>query len=453
MLAHVQSQSRAEIESRFQLRNDLAARFVETYVGDFFAQERRVAKRVLSDVSPTGTAFSRTVTLIGAEAAVLLNHEGDVLDIAPQDPKLIGTNLSSAYEHLQSALDGTAAVSNVVPSAVKGKPIVAFAIPFNSVGGTRVFSGAFDVRASPLARYLRRAAVLAPNRVYLTDANGVVFATNDPAIEDGSILPDESVPSDEQAGDDLITGHLPSGDYVVSGAVDGTPWRLVMKGDGAYLYETIGGFSRVVPWLLLIGFLGGGLLSVLLVDRLARRRERLAELNAQLALLVNVDMLTGLPNRRSVDHELDQVLAVAKRYEHPLSVLMVDIDSFKTINDSFGHAAGDAALRHVAARISSTIRDVDIVGRWAGDEFLAVLPHVDDEGAQIVAGRLIGAVANAPLSIDGEPTEVTLSIGVAQWRGEPAKDLLRRADEALYVAKAEGRNRFSTSSAVLMTKA
>ncbi len=449
MLANVQSQSRAEIESRFQLRNDMAARFVETYVGDFFAQERRVAKRVLSDTLPTGTVFSRTVTLIGAEAAVLLNYQGDVLDVAPQDPKLIGANLSRTYEHLQRALDGTAAVSNVVPSAVKGKPIVAFAVPFNSVGGTRVFSGAFDVRASPLARYLGRAAVLAPNRVYLTDANGVVFATNDPAIEDGSTLPDERIPSDEQVGDDLITGHLPSGDYVVSGAVEGTPWRLVMKGDGTYLYETIGGFSRVVPWLLLIGFLGGGLLSVLLVDRLARRRERLAELNAQLALLVNVDMLTGLQNRRSVDHELDQVLAVAKRYGHPLSVLMIDIDSFKTINDRFGHAAGDAALRHVAAHIRSTLRDVDIVGRWAGDEFLAVLPHIDAERAQVVAGRLNEAVANAPLSIEGESIEVTLSIGVAQWQGEPAKDLIHRADEALYVAKADGRDRFSTSAGVL----
>ena len=186
---------------------------------------------------------------------------------------------------------------------------------------------------------------------------------------------------------------------------------------------------------------------MLLVERLARRRERLAELNAQLALLVNVDMLTGLPNRRSVDHELDQSLAVAKRYEHPLSVLMIDIDAFKEINDRFGHAAGDAALRHVAAHIRSTLRDVDVPGRWAGDEFLVVLPHVDAEGAQVVAGRLNEAVANAPLSIDGESTEITLSIGVAQWQGEPAKDLIHRADEALYVAKAEGRDRFFTSAA------
>jgi diguanylate cyclase (GGDEF)-like protein len=322
---------------------------------------------------------------------------------------------------------------------------VAFAVPFNSVGGTRVFSGAFDARATPLAHYLKRAAVLAPNRAYLTDASGVVFATNDPAIADGSALPEEWMPADEQTGDDLITGHLPSGDYVVSGAVEGTPWRLVMKGDSSYLYETVGGFSRLVPWLLLFGFVAGGLLSVFLVERLARRRERLAELNAQLALLVNVDMLTGLPNRRSVDHELDQTLAMAKRYGHPLSVLMIDVDSFKTINDTFGHAAGDSALRHVATLILKTLRDVDIPGRWAGDEFLAVLPHVDADGAQVVAGRLNMAVANAPLSINGEPTEITLSIGIAQWQGEEAKDLIHRADEALYVAKAAGRDRFFTS--------
>ena len=444
-LAQGQGQSRAEIESRFQLRNDMAARFVETYVGDSFAQERRVANSTLSDASFAPGAFDRAVTLIGAEAAVLLDAQGDALDAAPRDPKVIGTNLSDTYAHLQSAVEGEPAVSNVVPSAVEGKPIVAFAVPFDSARGTRVFSGAYDVRSTPLASYLERAAVLAPNRVYLTDAAGVVFATNDPTIDAGSTLPSDWVPADEQTGDDLVTGHLSSGDYVVSGDVEGTPWRLVMKGEATYLYEAASGIGRVVPWLILIGFAAGGLLSVLLVERLARRRERLAELNAQLALLVNVDALTGLPNRRSVDHELDQAMAMAKRYDHPLSVLMIDIDSFKSINDEFGHAAGDAALRYVATQLRSSLRTVDVPGRWAGDEFLVVLPENDVRGAEIVAGRLNEAVAANPLSIGDESKEVTLSIGVAQWDGELAKDLIHRADEALYVAKAEGRDRFSTS--------
>jgi len=426
----------------------MAARFVETYVADFFAQERRVAKRVLSSESPSHSDFSRTVTLIGAEAAVMLDRNGDALDVSPRDPEVIGTNLSGEYEHLESAVNGEPTASNVVPSAVEGTPIVAFAVPFDSASGTRVFSGAFDVRATPLAKYLERAAVLAPNRVYLTDASGVVFSTNDPDVAAGSTLPDDLLPADEQTGDDLVTGHLPSGDYVVSGGVEGTPWRLLMKGDGTYLYETIGGTGRVVPWLLLIGFAGGALLSVLLVERLARRRERLAELNEQLGLLVNVDPLTGLPNRRSVDHELDKALAEARRYEFPISVLMIDIDLFKTINDRFGHAMGDAALRHVATHIGGALRDVDHPGRWAGDEFLAVLPHVDADGAEVVARRLNEAVASTPLEFGGNTTEVTLSIGIAEWQGEPAKDLIHRADEALYVAKAEGRNRFATAVVV-----
>jgi diguanylate cyclase (GGDEF)-like protein len=156
------------------------------------------------------------------------------------------------------------------------------------------------------------------------------------------------------------------------------------------------------------------------------------------------DELTGLPNRTLLLDRIEQALARNRRLGHRLAVLFVDLDGFKLINDSLGHAAGDQLLRQVAARFAEAVRDGDTVGRFGGDEFLVLCEEVDDEaGAVAVADRLAQAL-EAPLEVADSEAFVRASIGVAL--AEPdgsvnAESLVRNADVAMYRAKAQGRDR------------
>ncbi len=170
----------------------------------------------------------------------------------------------------------------------------------------------------------------------------------------------------------------------------------------------------------------------------AQCRELLAE-NQRLAELATLDPLTGLLNRRALDDRLEQETARARRHAHPLSVLLLDVDRFKLINDTFGHAEGDAALRLVATELQRHVRLSDVVARFGGEEFIVIAPHTQPAGAAVLAERLRTAVEQCPAV-----GRVTVSIGVAQLDlSEPAPGaaILARADRALYRAKREGRNR------------
>jgi diguanylate cyclase (GGDEF)-like protein len=162
--------------------------------------------------------------------------------------------------------------------------------------------------------------------------------------------------------------------------------------------------------------------------------------NLRLEELVFFDELTGLRNRRAILHELEMLLAGARRHGHQLSVLMLDIDRFKTVNDRHGHRAGDDVLKEVARRLLDRLRREDVAGRLGGDELLVVLPDTGDEGAAVVAESIRAAVASGPVTTAGGPIGVTLSVGSAAWAGEDLNVLLERADRALYAAKSAGRD-------------
>jgi len=139
----------------------------------------------------------------------------------------------------------------------------------------------------------------------------------------------------------------------------------------------------------------------------------------------------------------------ARRHAQPLSVLMVDADHFKAINDTHGHAAGDQVLRHLAALLTKALRAGDWVGRLGGEEFLAVLPDASLEHTRSIAERMREAIAAAPCTTPKGVLAITVSIGAASHRadGETSAALLQRADAALYTAKTEGRNRVSVADA------
>jgi diguanylate cyclase (GGDEF)-like protein/PAS domain S-box-containing protein len=165
----------------------------------------------------------------------------------------------------------------------------------------------------------------------------------------------------------------------------------------------------------------------------------------ELLRLAATDPLTGAFNRREFMALAQQESMRATRYGHSLSIMMLDLDHFKRLNDTYGHAAGDKALQRFTTLCCNALRTVDIFGRWGGEEFVALLPETDAQGAAIIAERLRKIVSQNILDYNDQKISLTTSIGIAQYRtGEVAVEgPLGRADTAVYDAKKAGRNRIS----------
>lgn len=173
--------------------------------------------------------------------------------------------------------------------------------------------------------------------------------------------------------------------------------------------------------------------------RLASQQDRIVQQNVELARLSVTDALTGIGNRLGLLGRLQELASSARRFQHAMSVLMLDLDHFKAVNDRHGHPVGDAVLKGFAAVLRDNVRGSDIVGRWGGEEFLVIAPHVGLDSAAQLAEKLRLAVAQVPFAAG---VRVTASIGVAEFvPGEEVDELITRVDEALYAAKRAGRNR------------
>jgi diguanylate cyclase (GGDEF)-like protein/PAS domain S-box-containing protein len=175
----------------------------------------------------------------------------------------------------------------------------------------------------------------------------------------------------------------------------------------------------------------------------------------QLNWLAHHDVLTGLPNRALLDERLDQELQRARRLGHGVALMFIDLDGFKTINDSLGHAAGDWLLQDVARRLRASIRDVDTAARLGGDEFVVVMTDLVQPGdAGLLAGKLLGVLAE-PVDVGGRGVTVSASIGVAIFPqdGVERGPLMMAADAAMYAAKAHGRNHVSFYTSALASSA
>lgn len=168
---------------------------------------------------------------------------------------------------------------------------------------------------------------------------------------------------------------------------------------------------------------------------------RLHDERAQLRHAAGTDPLTGLANRATLLPRLSQALAGAVRKDRPLCVIMADLDRFKQVNDSYGHQVGDQVLRDTAARLGTAVRDFDLVGRYGGEEFIAVLQDTPLEIARQIAERVRGRIGDHPFNIQDLSLRVTISQGIAQAQpGDSVESLIHRADTALYAAKAAGRD-------------
>jgi diguanylate cyclase (GGDEF)-like protein len=172
---------------------------------------------------------------------------------------------------------------------------------------------------------------------------------------------------------------------------------------------------------------------------MAQANAELAALNVKLSRQANEDPLTGCANRRQIMAVLAAERRRAERYAGVFSVVILDLDHFKDINDRHGHPAGDAALRHFAQRVGGLLRATDTLGRLGGDEFVVLMPETDVPAAEVLVDRIVEALAASPLRYAGQDIALQVSAGIAQWRGDledSVDDLLMRADTSLYAAKA-----------------
>jgi len=283
---------------------------------------------------------------------------------------------------------------------------------------------------------------------YLADPTGIIVASNHKAelhLQTLASVDESLARAIRSSNTGLYKSHRGLELFVVK-AVEDTPWRLIVTVAEKDLLAPLG-HHRWIDWCLFAAFCGATLGAALLLLRLIESRSALRVVNADLVVLARVDRLTGLANRRHLEDQLARLISGSYRHAQALGVLMIDIDLFKAVNDSYGHAAGDEVLRVLGKQMASTLRGDDILGRWGGEEFLALLPNTEPASAVAVAERLRCAVSQASIELaDGRSFVVTVSVGCASTTtGAPADELLAIADEALYRAKRLGRNRVSSS--------
>lgn len=192
------------------------------------------------------------------------------------------------------------------------------------------------------------------------------------------------------------------------------------------------GVDKVLIWQIV-----GGACFLLVLAYLWNRK--LSMMNRALERLSITDKLTGLANRRKLDEVIESEIQRAQRFDHRLGVIMLDLDHFKQVNDTYGHQVGDKVLAELGELLRSQLRETDVAGRWGGEEFLVICPHTDESGVMTVAEKIWQALQVHSFPGAGR---TTASLGVTSFRdGDEARNMIARADMALYSAKRNGRNR------------
>jgi diguanylate cyclase (GGDEF)-like protein len=433
------------VTERFQGRAALTASFVTGHVEDLATHERAQAERLLSDADVSTEMFEQVVHAFDFDAAVLLDSQGRALEVWPATPDLIGDQLGDQYPHLATALAGHTGVSGVAVSLAISEPVIAVAVPFETSSGRRVLSGAFSLDTDSLGTSFNTVIPLA-GRTYLIDDKGDVIASGESITTDASphaLTKAELLDLDQPVGSFARGGQWLT---YVREAVAGTRWHIILVTPSATLYKAVEGSSQV-SWVLFTAFAASGLIGLVLLSRLARAR-------ALAAATARLDALTQLPNRRAAEEHVHDTASAAARRSQPYGVLMIDIDRFKRINDTYGHQTGDDVLAQVARTLRRVARAEDRVSRWGGEEFLVVVAGASEPNIAILAERFRAAVADMNIHVSAtKSVRVTISVGGALSTDRAPTQTLHAADSALYDAKLGGRNRVVMHRAGLVPRA
>lgn len=407
--------------------------------------------------------MQRTVEQFGLHSMQLVNAAGDAVAVGRGKgiPPFIGTNYADR-EYFKAAQKGLTGHQFLL-----GRVTNVFALGFSApvqindrfVG--MVGSGLFVPQLSSAIEYLN---------AVITDDLGVIVLAKDPALMMRT-MPGATV--DMLSAEARIkrykqTEFDPADISLMSGDGQHTlyRWRKESRPHVMESHSTKDGTLRVhvlrelgepflsirtdqVAWFGLVSTLvlmTAALLGVAAQYMISTRtqQDELLHLNEELAREANTDVLTGCANRRSFMQQLKQERDRSSRYNFDLCVLSLDIDHFKQINDTHGHAAGDEVLKHFVEIIQSNLRQVDRLGRVGGEEFAVLLPQTSAEGGALMAERIRAAVETSPAVVNTVPIAVTVSVGGVLWppgSTESLNGMLTLADSALYKAKNAGRNR------------
>lgn len=435
LISRIDAERRETLTARIESRNTQAAEFVNAYIESLMADERRLAAAVLSG-PVTPAELDRISLQNGYAAAVLLDADGEALAVTSAALALLGQPWQSRYPHLARALEGKPAVSGVLKSATDDEVILSFAVPFDTVEGRRVFSVGHRPADSPLVAFTSNTFTLRTARALLVDGAGNVIISSDDSILPGDNLSQwpEVAAAAATSGYHDIDGEET---FSVAGKVGDTQWRLVFIVETGELLAPVSGPSRLVPWGILVAFTIAALSAVAMWRRAHEEHQARLGYEQRLHALAMSDELTGLANRRVAVERLQQALARAKLSRTPVAVLYIDVDNFKTINDGFGHAAGDTVLIAVADRLRVIFRRQDTVARLGGDEFVVICEDLADADAlDQVAARTRAALEEPYLISDGILVPGSSSVGfTTAVEGEAPETVLDRADRQMYERK------------------
>ncbi len=439
-IVRARNESRSHLAGNFGLRGEAPPRsWPPTSVS------RRYARKTW----PNGSSLDATVAThefevvsraLGGRAAALLDSRGRTLNTVLANPVPRGGPLAASYSHLALAERGQVSISNAVSSKALPEPVSAIAVPFQTPRGRRVFSVAYGVGSAALGVFLDHAITYPQHEILLLDGTGRVLAASP---HSKAATASQADPALARAAAHSSNGEVESADVAstfTSAAVPGTRWRVLMAVPNSRLYSTIGGLSSVIPWAVFaVVALFAGLLMVLFTHLLGDRA-RLGALSEELSRMARTDTLTGLLNRRGLNDQLTRATAHARRRSEPVSVLMIDLDRFKQVNDQFGHDAGDRVLCALADCMRNVLRAEDVYGRIGGDEFMVILEGADEDAADAAMARLHHAVRQVDLGELGLPDGIPMSIGSATAISTHPEQIQRAADVELYRVKGAKRN-------------
>ena len=429
-------------------------------------------------------ALNRHLALIsrelGADVVFVMNASGDCIAASNYDSSvsLVGGNFADR-EYFQLTQSG-ARGRQYAMGRITNVPGLFFSAPVTSQGR---FVGAVAAKIDlpRLSHWVDRA------NAFVVDGDGVVILARDKSLEmralDGAAVfslapatrqakykrdefaPIRFSPAPELGHPPLMRLNTAPQPYAVA--------RVDLKGDDVAIYvvsrlDAIAEIERDRKWAFaLLAFSGiaaillaaGGAAYVVRAREYRRSMEQantaLHALNAKLGEQAATDPLTGCANRRELLEKLRQETARAERYRGALSMVVLDLDHFKAINDAHGHGAGDDALKHFCSLAQPLLRTQDTLGRIGGEEFAILLPDTTEAGAVALAERLRAQLERNPALYGSDTIAMTVSAGVVEWQpaGESPEALIRRGDEALYEAKRAGRNRVVSGAPTSATAA
>ncbi|MDA8365682.1 MAG: GGDEF domain-containing protein [Actinomycetota bacterium] len=447
-IAVAQHQARNRDLALFTSRVGTSAAYVAAAVDTQAQRQASVATALLAGASVQASELAEASSGLGAVAVVVVGPANALVAAtgtgAPDLASTGATVLAAA------AARGRAVSEGIALPGLHGTAVM-IAVPYATGSGRRVVGAVYVGGGAVLAAFVSHVSLYQGHQTYLVDQTGGVIVADPPATAPSSGLAHlpgrvtaavASLHAAPTAG--VRVGPVGSGATVAEAAVAETSWRLLVVAPDTALFAPSSGIATVVPWLVWGAVLLLAAAMVVLASRFVRQHRELVATATRLGEVARTDELTGIANRRSLIEEHGRLAEVSARYGHTYAVLMADLDRFKDINDTYGHEAGDRYLVAAAGCLRRALRDTDIVGRWGGDEFLALLPETGPDGAEDAARRVVGeglATLVEMGSSKGDPVRlpVRFSAGWAEaTRGTDPDTAVHAADLSLYRAKASG---------------